>query len=92
MSKIEKIVTIQNKKGLHARPAALFVQLVEKCNVNATVTKGSEKVNGKSIMGLLMLGAQCGSTLTLAVEGEGAEAAMVEFEHFFSSQEENLSS
>jgi phosphocarrier protein HPr len=91
MPKIEKDVIVENKKGLHARPAALFVQLVEKFNVNVTVTKAPEKVNGKSIMGLLMLGAQAGTKLHLCVEGEQAEIAMKEFEVFFSKQEEDLS-
>ena len=90
MPKIEKQVTVVNKKGLHARPAALFVQLVEKFNVTVVVAKGEEKVNGKSIMGLLMLGAQSGTSLTLTVDGEQAETALVAFEEFFNKQEEDL--
>jgi len=57
MTKIEKELTVLNKKGLHARPAAIFVGLVEKFNVAVSLTHGTEVVNGKSIMGILMLGA-----------------------------------
>ena len=90
MEKIEKELTVVNKKGLHARPAAMFVGLVEKYNVSATLSKGEEKVNGKSIMGILMLAAVEGTVLKVNVEGENAAAAMVEIEKFFSKQEEEL--
>ena len=88
MSMIEKQLTVNNKKGLHARPAAMFVQIAAKHDVIVTVSKGTEKVNGKSIMGLLMLGALFGTVLTVSVDGNDAEAAMKEFEMFFSKQEE----
>ena len=88
MNRLEKIVVIANKKGLHARPAALFVQLVDKMNVVVTIEKDDEKINGKSIMGLLTLGAQCGTSLKLIVEGDGCEKAMQELESFFNKQEE----
>jgi len=90
MARIEKQVTVANKKGLHARPAALFVQLADKFDVTVSITKDKEHVNGKSIMGLLMLGAQYQTPLLLTVEGEAAEAAMAEFEAFFAKQEEEL--
>ena len=90
MARIEKQVVVANKKGLHARPAALFVQLEDKFDVSVTIAKGEERINGKSIMGLLMLGAQYQSTLTVIVEGEAAEAAMVAIEDFFIKQEEDL--
>ncbi len=90
MSKIEKEVIVANKKGLHARPAALFVGLVEKFDVTVTMSNGKETVNGKSIMGILMLGAAGGTTLKIAVEGSQAQQAMVEFEGFFKKQEEEL--
>jgi len=88
MSKIEKELTVVNKKGLHARPAALFVSLVEKFDVTVTLAKASEVVNGRSIMGILMLGAAEGTVLKITVEGNQAPAAMAEFEKFFSKQEE----
>ncbi len=87
---IEKKVLVANKKGLHARPAAMFVQMVTKFDVQVTVTKNGEKVNGKSIMGLLTLGAIYNTPLTLTVEGNDADAAMKAFEVFFSKQEEEL--
>jgi phosphocarrier protein len=90
MSRIEKNLTVVNKKGLHARPAAIFVALTEKFDVTVTVTKGSEAVNGKSIMGLLMLGAVEGTVLKITVEGNQAPEAIEEFEEFFNKQEEEL--
>ena len=90
MDKIEKEVTVINKKGLHARPAAIFVGLVEKFDVTVTLTKDGEKVNGKSIMGILMLGAVTGTVLKITVEGIKAVEAMAEFERFFNKQEEEL--
>jgi phosphocarrier protein len=92
MSKIEKELTVVNKKGLHARPAAMFVGLVEKFDVTVTLAHGTEVVNGRSIMGILMLGAVVGTVLKITVEGDQAPAAMAEFERFFSKQEEELSS
>ena len=90
MNKIEKELTVINKKGLHARPAAIFVGLVEKFDVTVTLSKGEEKVNGKSIMGILMLGAVSGTVLKITVEGLQSEEAMAEFEKFFNKQEEEL--
>jgi phosphocarrier protein len=90
MTKIEKEITVANKKGLHARPAAIFVGLVEKYDVNVTLANTQEKVNGRSIMGILMLGAVEGTVLKITVEGIQAQAAMAEFEKFFNKQEEDL--
>ena len=77
---IEKTVTIKNKQGLHARPAALFVQIANKFNSVITITKGRYKVNGKSIMGIMMLEAGCGSKVTMTVNGNDAEQAVKELE------------
>jgi len=90
MEKIEKELIVANKKGLHARPAAIFVGLVEKFDVTVTLTKGPDVVNGKSIMGLLMLGAVEGTVLKVVIEGEKAQEAMTEIEKFFNKQEEEL--
>ncbi len=90
MSKIEKEIIVANKKGLHARPAALFVQLAEKFDSTVTIIKGEDKVNGKSIMGLLMLGAQCNSKLKIVAEGADADKVLAELEIFLSKQEEEL--
>jgi phosphocarrier protein len=90
VDKIEKDLTVINNKGLHARPAAIFVGLVEKFGVAVTLAKGDEIVNGRSIMGILMLGAVEGTVLKVTVEGKAAEEAMAEFEKFFNKQEEEL--
>lgn len=68
--------TIRNKLGLHARAAALFVQLSNKFSSEIMVEKNGQEVNGKSIMGILILAATQGSKVTLRVEGEDAPAAM----------------
>ena len=77
---IEKVVVIKNKQGLHARPAALFVQIANKFNSDITISKGKHKVNGKSIMGIMMLEAGFGSRVTMVVNGDDAEAAIKELE------------
>lgn len=74
---LEKTYTIRNKLGLHARAAALFVQLANKFDSEVLVRKGDQEVNGKSIMGILILAATQGSKVTLRVEGSDAEAALM---------------
>ena len=88
MPTIEKVLTVANKKGLHARPAALFVSLVEKYDVTATLSKDEEKVNGKSIMGILMLGAEKGSSIIIEADGDDAEGALAALEKIISNEEE----
>lgn len=90
MPVLVKTIVVANKKGLHARPAAMFVQIATKYDVQVSVAKDSEKVNGKSIMGLLTLGAMYNSQLTVTVDGNDAQSAMKAFEEFFSKQEEEL--
>ena len=80
MPRIEKEIVIKNSQGLHARPAALFVQIASKYNSHVTIQKGNEKVNGKSIMGILTLGAQQNCRVTLEVYGEDAHEALCELE------------
>ena len=75
---IEKKITIKNKSGLHARPAALFVQIANKFDSDISVTKGKQKVNGKSIMGILMLAAGMGQTVIIGANGLDAEDAVRE--------------
>jgi len=72
---IVRVLEICNKKGLHARASAKFVQTVERFDADVKVTRGSESVGGTSIMGLMMLAAGPGSTIT--VEARGKEAAEV---------------
>jgi phosphocarrier protein len=72
---VVRIFAISNKKGLHARAAAKFVQTVEKFDAEVRVTRGAETVGGTSIMGLLMLAASPGTSIT--VEATGKEALEV---------------
>lgn len=83
----KKELVIKNKQGLHARPAALFVQIANKFDARITVRCGEEEVNGKSIMGILMLGAEKGSQITIEAEGEDAAKAILELEQIISSEE-----
>jgi len=87
MPKVEKNIVIANPQGLHARPAALFVQIAAKYDSSLTVSKGKEIVNGKSIMGILMLGAQQGSNVTLSAEGDDAGVLIDELEQFLTRHE-----
>jgi len=74
-SKVVRVLEICNKKGLHARASAKFVQTVEKFDADVRVTRGGETVGGNSIMGLMMLAAGPGTTIS--VEATGADAAAV---------------
>jgi phosphocarrier protein HPr len=65
-----------NKKGLHARASAKFVQTVERFDADVTVTRCGETVGGRSIMGLLTLGAAQGTSITVVAQGEDAEACL----------------
>jgi len=65
-----------NPLGLHARPAAQFVKLANSFGSDIEVTKDTLSVNGKSIMGVMMLAAECGSTITLKAKGPDAEEAV----------------
>lgn len=90
MPLIQKKLIIKNKQGLHARPAALFVQVANKFDSNITIRRedsGEEEINGKSIMGILMLGAERGTEILIVIEGEDAETAMVELEKIIGSEE-----
>ncbi|MFZ5623476.1 MAG: HPr family phosphocarrier protein [Gemmatimonadota bacterium] len=73
---IEREVTIVNPLGLHARPASQFVRLAGKFDAQIEVANDSMAVNGKSIMGVMMLAAECGSVLRIRAEGRDAEEAV----------------
>jgi phosphocarrier protein len=73
---ISRDLLIINKRGLHARASAKFVQLVEKFSAEVWVTRGSETVGGTSIMGLMMLAAGPGTTVTVSATGSEAQAAL----------------
>ena len=77
---IEKKFIIQNEQGLHARPAAIFVQIANKYESDIVVKKGRQEVNGKSIMGLLTLAAEKGAKLHIKVNGPDAKEAIEELE------------
>jgi phosphocarrier protein len=78
--KIEKEITIINRLGLHARPAAMFVRIASRFRSEVWVAKEGEQINGKSIMGLMMLAAGQGSKLTIKCEGPDADKVMEELE------------
>jgi phosphocarrier protein HPr len=73
---IERQATIVNQEGLHARPAARIVRLASAFAAEITVSKDGMDVNGKSIMGVMMLAAECGSEITIRANGPDAEEAV----------------
>ncbi len=77
---IKRCVTIVNKLGLHARAAAKFVQLASSFESHVTVIRDDKEVNGKSIMGVMMLAAGKGVEIEIAVEGSDEMIAIVELE------------
>ena len=81
--KIEKEITIINRLGLHARPAAMFVRIASRYRSEIWVEKEGEQINGKSIMGLMMLAAGQGSKLVISAKGRDAEAAVNELVSLF---------
>lgn len=87
MDSIIKEITVRNPQGLHARPAAMFVQIVSKYDAIVTVHKDNEKVNGKSIMGILTLGAHQNSVIKIEASGEDAEKVIGELEKLLGKEE-----
>jgi phosphocarrier protein HPr len=73
---LSRELPIINKRGLHARASAKFVQMVERFNAEIWVTRGSETVGGTSIMGLMMLAAGPGTSIVVSAAGPEAEAAL----------------
>jgi len=78
--KATKKMIVSNKLGIHARPAALFVKTANRFDCDVYVEKDGERVNGKSIMGLMMLAAGPGSSLIVHAEGGDADRALLELE------------
>ena len=78
--KVEKEITIINRLGMHARPAAMFVRIASRYRSEVWVEKEGEQINGKSIMGLMMLAAGQGSKLTIRCEGPDADKVREERE------------
>jgi phosphocarrier protein HPr len=73
---IERQATIVNQDGLHARPAARIVRLANTFEAEIELSKDGVEVNGKSIMGVMMLAAECGSSITIRAKGPDAEQAV----------------
>ena len=84
--KVEKEITIVNRLGLHARPAAMFVRVASRHRCEIWVAKEGEEINGKSIMGLMMLAAGQGSKLRIRAEGPDAAQAIQEIEELIQSR------
>lgn len=80
---ITRELVVANKVGIHARPAAMFVKIASRYQCDIYLEKDGEKINGKSIMGLLMLAAGPGSKLTMEASGKDAAQATAEIEDLF---------
>ena len=83
---VRKEVTIINKLGLHARAAAKLVTCASRFQSHIRLSRQSQEVNGKSIMGVMMLAASQGTTLTLEVDGEDEEQALSALEELVSNR------
>jgi phosphocarrier protein HPr len=81
-----KELLVQNKMGIHARPAAMIVRVTNKYKADIFVEKEDEQVNGKSIMGLMMLAAAKGSKVKFLATGEDAPAVLAELEALFAKK------
>lgn len=76
MSRVQREVQIRNQRGLHARASAKFVTLASRLPAAVTVARDGTEVAGTSIMGLMMLGAAMGDTITISADGDGADGAV----------------
>jgi phosphotransferase system HPr (HPr) family protein len=76
MPVLKRTVTVVHRQGLHARPAALFVQLAKRFESRVTLKKGRKNVDGKSIMGLLTLAAGPGARISITADGPDAAEAL----------------
>ncbi len=79
----ERILTVQNELGIHARPAAMIVRIANKYNADVAVEKDEEQVNGKSIMGIMMLAAGQNTILRFAATGDQAVELLDDIEELF---------
>ncbi len=73
---VERSVQVQNSHGIHARPAAEIVKVAARFRSAITIIRDDLEVNGKSIMGVMMLAAECGATILVRADGDDAEAAV----------------
>lgn len=83
---IEQMVTIKNRAGIHARPAALLVQTANKYKSKIYIEKDNDRVNGKSIMGIITLGAGYNTNLKIIADGEDEQEALAALIHLFDSK------
>lgn len=79
----EQTVTIRNRAGIHARPAALIVQTASKYKSRIFIEKDTDKINGKSIMGIITLGAGYNTALKISADGEDENEAVEALVHLF---------
>jgi phosphocarrier protein len=82
----EKIVTVTNRAGIHARPSAILVQTTKNYKCNIYIEKGSDRINAKSIMGIITLGAAYGTVLKILTDGDEEEAAAEALVRLFESK------
>jgi phosphocarrier protein HPr len=82
----ERVVRIVNKSGIHARPAAEIVKLAARYKSDITVVRDDLEVNGKSIMGVMMLAAECGAEVQLRAEGPDANEALDALSHLIAGK------
>ena len=85
-SMLERELTVVNQLGIHARPAAMIVRVTNRFEAEIFFEKDDEQVNGKSIMGLMMLAAGKGSTIRVTAAGSDANAALAALEELFASK------
>jgi phosphocarrier protein len=83
---IETTITISNRAGIHARPAAILVQATKDFKSNLYFEKGSDRINAKSIMGIITLGAAYGTKIKIIAEGEDEELAVKTLVHLFETK------
>lgn len=83
---IEKTITVSNRAGVHARPSAILVQLTKNFKSNIFIEKNNDRINAKSIMGIITLGASYGTELKIIAEGEDEQAAADALVRLFESK------
>jgi phosphocarrier protein len=83
---VERSVTIANRAGIHARPAALLVQATKNFNSEIYFEKGADRINAKSIMGVITLGAAYGATIKIIAEGQDEQDAVDALARLFESK------
>jgi phosphocarrier protein len=83
---VEQIITVSNRAGIHARPAALLVQIAKDFTSNIYLARDKDRINGKSIMGVITLGATYGTPIRIIAEGEDEKAAVEAIVRLFESK------